>query len=60
MVSPEEKAAVSSTLEKNVLRCILRMCFVLGRKRILQVSILPMPLCPHNMGLSGYNVVRGY
>ena len=60
MASPEEKAGDSSTLEKNVFRCIGRMCFVSGRRRKLQASILLTPLCPHNMGLSGYNVGRGY
>ena len=60
MASPEEKAGDSSILEKNVPRCIGRMCFVLGRKKRLQTSILLMPLCTDNIGLPEYNSCRGY
>ena len=60
MASREEKADDSSILEKNVPRCIERISFVSGRRGRLLPSILPVSLCPHNIGLLGCNVGRCY
>ena len=60
MASLEEKVGDLSTLGKTVLKCVGRMCFVSGRRRRLQTFILPMPLCPHNMGIPGYNIGKGH
>ena len=59
-ISIEKKAGDLSTLEKKVPRHIGRMCVVSGRRRRLQALVFPMPLCPHTMGIPGYNVGRGY